>query len=335
MFKKMLAVVLVLGLSSLALATQVPPGHEIITTMAWGGWGATPGYYYSDVWDGIPLNATTHRERVDTNTEGFWDVQGLAIGDPGDDGYNHVYTARGYAGYSHYLEFEYVPGSGLTNQRQIWLTTEPAVYETYGIAVGDYDNNGSQDFLTLRREGGAIYLFGYDWDGTGEISGARTTLRTELDLNYEFYGVAVGDATNSGQNDIILTWGYAGAYRTMNRYRWENNSLVHQEQLYVTTEPAIYQLGAVAVGDTNGDGENELLYTRTALPGATTVQNMKWNGTTWDTTQVYLNLYEGGNAAVAAGLAVGDADNIIPEPATGLLFLGVLSGLFRRRRRAV
>ncbi|MFA5863503.1 MAG: FG-GAP-like repeat-containing protein [Phycisphaerae bacterium] len=280
----------------------------IITTSSYGNWGANPAYYYNDVWNGVPLTSPNYRERVEFNADGIWQVQGLAIGDASNDGTRNVYTAKSCSGYATINEWDYVPGSGtLSNAKQMFLTLEPSVYKTRGIAVGNADNSpdGTQELLWLRQDEGNTYLFADDWNGTS-LSNQRI-LAGPTGSPYVYYAVAVGDATNSGQNDILLAWGATDSYTVIDRYRWDGSTLAYQSRLWTTLEPNVYNITALTVGDANGDGQNEVLLSM-GVPGAYwQVKSLSWNGSSWDWTDARpTQLWEGDNGmgTYISGLAV-------------------------------
>ncbi|MFA5863502.1 MAG: PEP-CTERM sorting domain-containing protein [Phycisphaerae bacterium] len=323
--------VVLLGLSNLTLATS----SEIITTSSYGNWGANPSYYYNDVWNGVPLTGPNYRERVEFNADGIWQVQGLAIGDASNDGTRNVYTAKSYSGYAQINEWDYAPGSGtLSNPHQMFLTLEPSVYKTRGIAVGNADNSpdGRQELIWARQDGGNTYIFADDWNGTA-LSNQRILWGPNSD--YSIYGVAVGDSKNSGQNDVLVAYG-SSSVMVVDRFRWIGGTLVGQDRLYQTLEPDTYKIQALTVGDANGDGQNEVLLSM-GVPGAYwQVKSLSWNGSSssWDWADARpTQLWEGDNGmgTYVSGLAI----TPVPEPTTVLLFLSVLTGFVVRRGRAV
>jgi hypothetical protein len=139
--------------------------------------------------------------------------------------------------------------------------------------IGDCDNDGENELLISGRDC-AIRVM--EWDDN-----KQTYLQVHL-LRPPFYpfvrcdagGMAIGDVTNNGQNEIAATW-YTSVYRFIGfKYR------------IIGLNPYIFfNNGGSAdclIGDCNNDGENELILSGGKIWGQQSpigeITIFKWNG---------------------------------------------------------
>ena len=127
----------------------------------------------------------------------------------------------------------------------------------WGVAIGDYNDDGSNDIAFAEYNSGKVIV--YKSDGT-------TILAQWTGLSYPV-GVAIGDYNNDGLNDIAFAEREAD---TVKVYKNDGTTLI--KQWTGLSEP-----DGVAVGDYNNDGLNDLAFTE-AGGGRVTVY--KSDGTT-------------------------------------------------------
>ena len=167
--------------------------------------------------------------------------------------------------------------------------------------IGDSDNDGDNELLISGRDAALRVM---EWDETEQTYIETHTLRPPLYpfVNCDAGGMAIGDVTNDGENEIAATW-YTTVYKyDSSRYR------------IIGLNPYIFfNNGGSAdclIGDCTNDGENELMVSggilgrRNGPVGEITV--FKWNG-------VYLERIAEWNDPEADGYVympgLGDVDN--------------------------
>ena len=139
--------------------------------------------------------------------------------------------------------------------------------------IGDCDNDGNNELLISGRDC-AIRIM--EWDENIQTYLESNVLRPPLYpmINCDAGGMAVGDVTNDGDNEIAATW-YTTVYKyTNSRYR------------IIGLNPYIFfNNGGSAdclIGDCNNDGENELILSGGrlwhALSSVGEITVFKWNG---------------------------------------------------------
>jgi hypothetical protein len=138
--------------------------------------------------------------------------------------------------------------------------------------IGDCDNDGKNELLISGRDC-AIRVM--EWDENEQTYSQVHVLRPPLYplVNCDAGGMAIGDVTNDGDNEIAATW-----YTTFYKY-------IDSRYRIIGLNPYIFfNNGGSAdclIGDCNNDGENELILSggsmgRQGRVGEITV--FKWNG---------------------------------------------------------
>ena len=138
--------------------------------------------------------------------------------------------------------------------------------------IGDCDNDGKNELLISGRDC-AIRVM--EWDENEQTYSQAHILRPPFYplVNCDAGGMAIGDVTNDGENEIAATW-YSTVYKyTASRYR------------IIGLNPYIFwNKGGnpdCLIGDCDNDGKNELIlsggpYRRNSPVGEITI--FKWNG---------------------------------------------------------
>lgn len=139
--------------------------------------------------------------------------------------------------------------------------------------IGDSDNDGENELLISGRDAALRVM---EWDEAEQTYIETYTLRPPLYpfVNCDAGGMAIGDVTNDGENEIAATW-----YTTVYKYMSSSYRIIGLNP-YI-----FFNNGGSAdcyIGDCNNDGENELilgggqLRRRSSPVGEITV--FKWNG---------------------------------------------------------
>ena len=160
--------------------------------------------------------------------------------------------------------------------------------------IGDCDNDGKNELLISGRDS-AIRVM--KWDENGQTYTQVDTLHPPLypRIQCDAGGMAIGDVTNDGKNEIAATW-YTVIYRYIAFNYW-----------MIGINPWIFfndgGSSDCLIGDCDNDGKNELIlsgsgYESTSPVGQITV--FKWNGlylkrvAEWKDSQVNGNVFMAG-----------------------------------------
>jgi len=205
---------------------------------------------------------------------------GAAIGDPDRDGQNELLFGRWSWGY--HLRMSKWNGNA-------WITSIIATlpYPIYDIAVGDANNDGSDDDIIAAT---AYAVFRVYWNGA---SWETTTLKSSIGT----YGVAIGDfdAAYAG-NEIVAVTMMSQAFRI----RWTGTAW-DTLTIYYDSSPSVYD---VTVGDFDASNPGDEIalsssHYSTSTHGA--VIELYGSGTSWSSRDLYSPSDWGTFAEIAAG----------------------------------
>jgi hypothetical protein len=206
---------------------------------------------------------------------------GAAIGDPDRDGQNELLFGRWSSGYQ--LRMAKWNGSA-------WITSTIATlpYPIYDIAVGDANNDGSNDDIIAAT---AAAVFRVSWNGA-----SWDTTRI-LNSGLGTYGVAIGnfDAAYAG-NEIVAVTMMSKAFRI----RW-TGAAWDTLTIYYNSSPSVYD---VTVGDFDASNPGDEIalsssHYSTSTHGA--VIELYGSGASWSSRDLYSPLDWGTFAEIAAG----------------------------------
>ena len=172
---------------------------------------------------------------------------GVAAGDFDDDGVDEFVAVRNYDG--DFYMYQYHHGSII----QLASFTAPGSNSRWaGVAAGDFDDDGTDEFVAIRNYDGNFYMYKYR---NGTISQmASYTLPGE---NSRWAGVAAGDFDNDGTDEFVAVRNYDGNFYM---YQYQNGSIT---QLASFTAPGSNSRWAgVAAGDFDDDGTDEFVAVR-------------------------------------------------------------------------
>jgi len=129
-----------------------------------------------------------------------------------------------------------------TYQQQVEPATSAA---TFGVALGDFDNDGDQDVVAISAYFGVDVYFN-DGSGTFTLNAQYAT-----GSNGDFYGVHVCDVDGDGDEDIIAIPFYSSASLTI----LKNNGFGNFTASTVSSNIATYN---AAIGDIDGDNDIDI-----------------------------------------------------------------------------
>jgi len=205
---------------------------------------------YKDVVIGIA--STNNGTRMYENKTGKWvetnisnlptDVVSVAIGDANNDGKNDVVIGMSPTT-NEVRMYNYTGGS--------WVETniyDPSASATVNyVAIGDANNDGLNEVVIgMTNELYEVRMYNY----TGG-SWVQTYISSDLGLG-DVYSVAIRDADNDGQNEVVIgTTNLSGG----NPLRMYKNTSGGWVETNISNAPGYVY--SVAVGDVNHDGLNE------------------------------------------------------------------------------
>jgi len=162
--------------------------------------------------------------------------------------------------------------------------------DVYSVAIGDANNDGQNEVVIglLNATGTANELRMYK-----NTSG--TWVETNIsDENAHVYSVAIGDANNDGQNEVVI-----GRQSAINELRMYKNTSGTWVETIISDEDS--NVRSVAIGDANNDGSNEVVIGEVNADPELRMYN--YTGGSW----VKTNIKDYGDFVLS--VAIGDANN--------------------------
>lgn len=134
----------------------------------------------------------------------------------------------------------------------VWLGLSSAGYND--IAVGDLNSDGYDDLVVLRGAGHTTSHIAIFYQQNRALG--APVFRTVEDGGFLAHGLAVGDVTGDGRDDIVVTAGGNAPLAYLNIF-------VQQADGALATNPVVYPAfhlpEAVEIGDVNHDGRNDVV----------------------------------------------------------------------------
>jgi flagellin-like protein len=214
----------------------------------------------NDVVIGVSGPPNVNQTRMYENKTGKWvetnisdpgqSVQSVAIGDTSNDGKNDVITGGWHKNETRMYENK----TGKWVETNISNTPNDGVYS---VAIGDADNDGKNETIVgLYSPRDNFYeLRMYD-NHSGQW--IETNISGTSEGASDIYSVAIGDANNDGNNDIVI--GMSNTNNDMAIRMYENKSGGWIETNLTSLGAwGIDNVNSVAIGDLNHDGKNEVI----------------------------------------------------------------------------
>lgn len=238
---------------------------------------------------------TTNGIRMYKNVSGGWNEtnittpatssMSLAIGDANNDGSNEI--VLGMTSFSYEVRmYKYSGGT--------WVETNITDKSTGTRAIiGDVDNDGYNEVVT-DTNGFAKPLRAYEYSAGSWVE----TNISNLGASDYIMSMAIGDANNDGQNDLVI--GLLSGSNTLRMYECNAGGGCTETNI---SSPG--QINSVAIGDANNDGQNEVVIGLTTTSGDD-IRMYKYNGFSW--AEAYISdstLVAGG----AGNIRIGDVNN--------------------------
>ena len=210
---------------------------------------------------------------------GSWTEMGLVATEPGagleladlnHDGNLDVITG--------YWENNWGPMIYLGNGDFTWTTDMGPPGETINVddvAVADVNHDGHLDFAASAMNDLGIQL--WTGDGTG-LPGSWTRDDTGLPTTNVWLGLDFADVNHDGNPDLVGT-GFTAGWEGM--HVWLGNGGAGGTMIWTPADtglPATGRFGGVDIGDTNLDGNADLIFTSVDNPGATGIGYMRGDG---------------------------------------------------------
>lgn len=242
----------------------------------------------------------------------------VAAGDVNGDGKDDIITGAGPGGGPHVKVFSGADGSELSSFFAFDAGFQGGVF----VAAGDVDNDGRDDVVTGSGAGGGPHVKVFSGSTGAEI-------RSFFAYDTAFSGgvrVATGDIDGDGWDDII-TGGGPGGGPQVKVFSGESTSLLNSFFAFnANYEGGVFVAGGYSTVDV-GFGLNEPRIL------ALTDTNASLTTCLFDGDGQFLTAYTGLlGANMGGGIAMGNVQ-VVPEPVTlGLVAIGVLGYLGRRKR---
>ena len=202
----------------------------------------------------------------------------LDIGDVNNDGVQDIvaYTSNVSLPFSRNVSI--LLWNKLVNDWDPYITRYVAPFSCDDVIIADVNNDGANDIAAVTEYSGP-YLFVLLWNkSTGDWNPSRG-----LTVGAAPYDVEVGDVNNDGFNDIVVAGNRSGPIAAQYWIRlwngskgdWDNHST------YTFWFGAQFFTPAIAIGDANNDGLNDLVVTNKEM---NRVNISIWNDTidTWN-----------------------------------------------------
>ena len=254
-------------------------------------------------------NVLGNQTRMYTNMSGTWvetnisvvqraGIYSVAVGDGDNDGQNEVFA--GFYGFT----------AGPGNQSRMYKNTSGTWVETnlsddwgattyvYAVDVGDVNNDGSNEVI-FGGVAGAVKWYNYTGGTWVQPSGSFAPCTSGMST---IQALVIGDANNDGLKDFTI-----GSYGVATpELRLCENKTGKWVGTNISSVTATSGIIAIAVGDADNDGLNEIVFSPASGSDNSTKMVKNMSGT-WVETNISTapsNAYTGLNS-----IAIGDMNN--------------------------
>jgi hypothetical protein len=184
-----------------------------------------------------------------SNLSSFVAVEAVAIGDVNNDGKNEI--AIGLRSYNSYPNETRI----YENKSGGWVETNISSWDSdiWFVAIGDADNDGQNELAVVGENIYNNYVLRIYKNVTGKWAETNVT-----SLNTSVLSLAIGDANNDGQNEVVI-----GAAQYANEVRMYKNMSGGWVETNISDEDT--DVWGITIGDANNDGKNEIIASSGAL----------------------------------------------------------------------
>jgi len=250
-------------------------------------------------WDDYMLTIYENKSGMLINTsisDPYYPVESTVIGDANNDGKNEIVV-----GIEPGTSYHPNQTRMYENKTGKWVETnisdvygDDILYAVEGLAIGDANNDGKNETV-----------IGFQYWGSGDMNNTRMYQNTSgrwVETNIsswtsDLWAIAIGDANNDGQNEVVVGGEPYPHNRSLRMYKNTSGKWVETNITIIATQAVL----TVAIGDANNDGLNEIIAGLTTGSYEVRMYENKSGG--WVETNVS---DEDGSVW---GLAVGDANN--------------------------
>jgi len=224
----------------------------------------------------------------------------VAIGDVNNDSKEDVVVSD--TGWGNISVYENKSGGWISTNVTIYPPDEYLFVES--LAVGDADNDGKKEIVVGLLAGTDFYpnLTRMYKNTSG---GWRETNISNINLTgggnvYAIEGVAIGDANNDGQNEIVIGFQYWGGDLSNETRMYKNTT---GKWVETNISSADVDVNSIAIGDADNDGQNEVVVGSSPYSSNMSLRMYKNRSGGWRETNITV-INEN-----ALGVAIGDANN--------------------------
>ncbi len=191
------------------------------------------------------------------------------VGDANNDGDNELLIVSGASGNGDIRAYSW---NAINSSWDMEIIASSRDFTS--ISIGDANNDGENEvvvsvYQTTRR------VMIYKWNVSSSLWDESEIANHSMAV---FYSVAVGDANNDGDNEVVAGLGGISPLENETRlYKWDGLTWIQENITNTSNECRV-----VAIGDAIGDGENEVITGGAGFENET--RAYKWNisALTWD-----------------------------------------------------
>ncbi len=205
-----------------------------------GGKDSTSGFLVEANYSGGQWNTST------IGSSGSYKYRDIAFGDGDNDGEDEVYVAKGDNTAEEYgwNGSDWVKESTLDPGSSDWIE---------GVAIGDKDGDGSNEVYLAHDD---HYIYEAVWDGSA------WDITSMGDVGAYALGVVTGDIDEDDEDEVFSVEGDSSVWNAT-AFDWDGSSWSQTNlgEVGGTTSFESYYQGALAYGDPDNDGEDEVFAT--------------------------------------------------------------------------
>ena len=186
---------------------------------------------------------------IDKVVGGGWAVSAFAAGDVDGDGRDELFTALSDSVGRAFI-YRSDTGNGLGSV--IYTSLRPRAWTVQALAVGDVNGDGDDElFSAFEHANGDARIYRAE---SGNGIGARI-YKSRVPGTWTVQALAVGDVNGDGDDELFSAFEHANGDARI--YRSDSGNGIGR-RIYKSRVPGTWTVQALAVGDVDGDGDDEL-----------------------------------------------------------------------------